>query len=66
MRWLLPFALCCCGCFLRAQGGYSTSIPASGAGGGKLFLRYGLPVVPEARLFLLLNVGFGNSIGPTS
>lgn len=34
--------------------------------GGELFLRYGLPVPPEVRVFLLLNVGFGNSIGPTS
>ena len=175
MRWLLPFALCGSGCFLRAQGGYSTSVPVSGAGGGvlevsaglgdlrsepasilpehssldvvghvttsghrlgfgpsamwvplsgwkhdwsptvrlgarvlqvewlpalkptgsvsglaelgvlffpsratrsrtsfgasfggELFLRYGLPVAPEVRLFLLLNVGLGNSIGPTS
>lgn len=175
MRWLLPLALGCSGCFVRAQGGYSTSIPVSGPGGGllevsagsgdlrsepasilpehssvdlvghvtssghrlgfgpsatwvplsgwkhdwsptvrlgarllqvewlpalrptgsvsglaevgvlffpshatrrrtsfgasmgaELFLRYGLPIAPEVRLFLLLNVGFGTSIGPTS
>lgn len=175
MRWLLTLAVCCSGCFLRAQAGYSTSVPLSGAGGavaevsagmgdlrsepasifpehasldlvghvttsghrlgfgpsamwvplsgwkhdwsptvrlgarllqvewlpslrptgsvsglaevgvlffpsratrsrtafgaslgGEVFLRYGLPVPPELRLFLLLSIGLGNSIGPTS
>ncbi len=33
---------------------------------GEGFVRYGLPLPPGFMLSLLLGVGFGNSIGPTS
>lgn len=41
---------------------WSWTVALSGEG----FLRYGLPLPPGFQLALLVGVGFGNSIGPTS